>query len=101
MMDSFRERLEHWMVVRGTNPKRLSKDASLHETAVRDILKRTESPGIDRVAKICLALDIYPHELVPEFAELYPPKAIELMGKLIKIREEQRSLKKELEALKE
>lgn len=101
MMDSLQDRLQHWMKVRDIKSKPLSKKAGLHETYVRDVLDRTANPGLDKIAKLCAALDIYPHDLVPEITELYPPEALKLLNRLTQIREEQRSLKKDLEALKE
>lgn len=94
-MDSFRERLEHWMTVRNIKAKPLSKKAGLNETMIRDLLKRTTNPGLDTVAKLCAALEIYPHDLVPEIRALYPPEALKLLNKFFNIQEEKRAIEKE------
>lgn len=101
MMDSFRNRLKHWMKIRGIKAKTLSKKAGLHETYVRDALKRTEAPNLVNIAKLCKALDIYPHDLVPEIREIYPPDAVELLEELSQIRERKREINKSIAALRE
>lgn len=94
-MESLQDRLQYWMDIRKTNPKRLSKDAGLHSTYIRDVMQRTASPGLDKIAKICRALKIYPHDLVPEIRELYPPEALKLLEKFFKIEEERRNIEAE------
>lgn len=49
-----------------TNPKKLSLDADLGETAVRDILtNRSGSPKLETVYKIARALNVGVYDLIP------------------------------------
>lgn len=49
-----------------TNPKKLSLDAALGETAVRDILtNRSGSPKLETVYKIARALNVGVYDLIP------------------------------------
>lgn len=53
-----------------TNPKRLSIDAGLGETAVRDILQnRSASPKLDTVHKIAKALNVPVFRLIPSMID--------------------------------
>lgn len=52
MSKQWRERLTELMVQRGFNMKSLSRAAGFGETFVRDILKRSQSPGIDKMKAI-------------------------------------------------
>lgn len=92
-MDSLQERLEYWMKIRNTNPKRLSRDAGLHETYIRDVLKRTANPGLDKIAKICRALDIRPHDLVPEIRDFYPPDVLDYMEDFFALEEKKKAIR--------
>ena len=53
-----------------TNSKRLSVDAGLGETAVRDILKdRSASPKLDTVQKLAKALNLPLYRLIPSMID--------------------------------
>ncbi len=53
-----------------TNPKRLSIDAGLGETAVRDILQnRSASPKLDTISKIAAALNVPIYRLIPSMID--------------------------------
>ncbi len=53
-----------------TNPKRLSKDAGLGETAVRDILQnKSTSPKLDTVQKLAKALNLPLYRLMPSMID--------------------------------
>jgi hypothetical protein len=99
-MESFRDRLSFWMGERGIKAKPLSLKAGLHETYVRDIMQRTQTPGLDKVAMLAEALDIYPHDLVPEIRQCYPPEALALLDELSEIREKKRHVSSKLGQLK-
>ena len=95
-MDSFRENLIYWMDVRGIKAKPLSLKAGLHETYIRDVLERTSTPGLDKVAQICAALEIFPHQLVPEIKKLYPPEALDLLDQFFAIQENKRQINQQM-----
>ena len=70
-----------------TNPKRLSMDAGLGETAVRDILQnRSASPKLETVHKISKALRIPVYRLIPSMID-------QSYEELESLREENRLLK--------
>lgn len=53
-----------------TNPKRLSIDAGLGETAVRDILQnRSASPKLETVHKLAKALRVPVYRLIPSMID--------------------------------
>lgn len=53
-----------------TNPKRLSKDAGLGETAIRDILQdRSSSPRLETIQKIAKALNVPVYRLIPSMID--------------------------------
>lgn len=59
--------LRRWIKVRGTNPKKLSKDAGLNDTAVHDILSgKVRNPRIDTIRKIAGALKCSPGEFTKD-----------------------------------
>ncbi|WP_347269943.1 LexA family protein [Rhizorhabdus histidinilytica] len=64
---AIRERLTHWMEVRGLSQKHLALKAGLGETAVRDILKRPETTDVrlGTLEKLADALDISVLDLLP------------------------------------
>ncbi len=70
-----------------TNPKRLSIDAGLGETAIRDILKnKSASPKLDTVQKIAKALNVPLYRLMPSLID-------QSYDELEQLREENRLLK--------
>lgn len=70
-----------------TNPKRLSMDAGLGETAVRDILQnRSASPKLETIHKIAKALRIPVYRLIPSMID-------QSYEELESLREENRLLK--------
>ncbi len=70
-----------------TNPKKLSVDAGLGETAVRDILQnRSSSPKLETVYKIAEALHVPTYRLIPSMID-------QSYEELAKLREEIRVLK--------
>ena len=70
-----------------TNPKRLSIDAGLGETAVRDILQnKSASPKLDTVQKIAKALNVPLYRLMPSLID-------QSYDELETLREENRLLK--------
>ncbi len=70
-----------------TNPKRLSIEAGLGETAVRDILQnKSASPKLDTVQKIAKALNIPLYRLMPSLID-------QSYEELETLREENRLLK--------
>ncbi len=70
-----------------TNPKRLSKDAGLGETAVRDILQnKSASPKLDTVQKLAKALNLPLYRLIPSMID-------QSYNELETLREENRLLK--------
>ncbi|MGH1403446.1 MAG: helix-turn-helix domain-containing protein [Alphaproteobacteria bacterium] len=53
-----------------TNPKRLSKDAGLGETAVRDILQNhSSSPKLETIEKLANALNVPVYRLIPSMVD--------------------------------
>lgn len=71
-----------------TNPKKLSKDAGLGETAIRDILQnRSASPKLETVSKIADALNIPVYRLIPSMID-------QSYEELAKLRQEIENLKK-------
>jgi len=53
-----REKIEREMASKGFSRRSLSTAAGLSQTAVRDVLERTENPGIGTLYKIAVALEI-------------------------------------------
>lgn len=99
-MKTLKENLTFLMTKRGLNPKSLSKAAGLNETYVRDILiEKMKMPGMDKLAKLCKALEVMPHELMPELRDLYPTDALEILAKVSAKQEQQREIKKEISKL--
>jgi hypothetical protein len=82
-MDSFKSRLEFYMLKNGLNPTSLSKKARLNVTAVRDILQHngTPNPRIDTFVKLCRALDVNPYNLLPALRELCSLRLRRLLDK--------------------
>ena len=67
LTERFKKNLKKAIEQKGTNPKKLSLDAGLGETAVRDILKeRSASPKLETAAKIAKALNTPLSELTGE-----------------------------------
>lgn len=72
LSDEFKKNLKLFLEMRKgiTNAKKLSIDAGLGETAIRDILKnRSMSPRLDTVHKIADALGIGVHDLIPSLVK--------------------------------
>ncbi|MGH1455612.1 MAG: helix-turn-helix domain-containing protein [Alphaproteobacteria bacterium] len=70
-----------------TNPKKLSVDAGLGETAIRDILQnRSASPKLDTIHKIAGALNVPVYRLIPSMID-------QSYEELAKLREENRILR--------
>ncbi len=70
-----------------TNSKRLSVEAGLGETAVRDILQnRSVSPKLETVQKLAKALNVPVYRLIPSMID-------QSYDELEKLREENRLLK--------
>ena len=88
-MDSFKSRLLFYMIKAGFNPTSLAKRAGLNTTAIRDILKHpgTPNPRIDTFIKLCTALDLEPHQLSLDFANLYSARHLELLESIEKTTE--------------
>lgn len=57
-IDAIREEIERAMKLRGFSKRSLSKKAELSESAVRDLLSRTDNPGIDTLHRIAEALEM-------------------------------------------
>ncbi len=57
-MNEIRSRILAAMAENGMSRRELSERAGLGESAVRDLLTRTENPGILTLAKICDVLDL-------------------------------------------
>jgi repressor LexA len=55
---AIRETIEREMLRKGFSRRSLSKAADLSESAVRDLLTRTDNPGIDTLRKIAEALEM-------------------------------------------
>lgn len=83
-MDTFKKRLEFYMKKKGFNPTSLSRKARLSTTAVRDMLEHPGNPNprIDTFLKLCLALEVLPHQLFPECAALYSPRQRQMLDKI-------------------
>jgi transcriptional regulator with XRE-family HTH domain len=98
-MDSFKERLEFYMIRAGLNPTSLSRKALLNITAVRDILEHETNPNprIDTFIKLCQALSVSPHQLAPEFSKLYSPRQRTLLDEISDLDEKDRQLQKEID----
>ena len=81
-MDSFKTRLEFYMIRAGLNPTRLSRKARLNTTAVRDMLKHSGAPDprVSTLAKLCHALGVPPHVLSPELSKLYSQSQRQLLA---------------------
>lgn len=57
-IDAIREQIEAAMKVKGFTKRSLSKAADLSESAVRDLMTRTDNPGIGTLEKIAEALEM-------------------------------------------
>lgn len=57
-IEAIRERIEREMASKGFSRRSLSSAAGLSQTAVRDVLERTENPGIGTLFRIAEALEI-------------------------------------------
>jgi hypothetical protein len=97
-MDNFKARLKFYMSRAGLNPTSLSRKARLNVTAVRDILEHTGTPNprIDTFIKLCHALGIGPHQLSQDFANLYPPRQLELLEDIDEMNERNTQLSTEV-----
>jgi len=62
-IQAIRETITREMEAKGFNPRSLSLAAGLAVTSVRDLIQRTENPGIGTLYKIAEALDL-PYESV-------------------------------------
>ena len=84
MEDTFKKRLEFYMIKKGFNPTSLSRKARLNVTAVRDILKHSGNPNprIDTFAKLCHALGVSPYHLSPDFEKLYSARQRYLLDEI-------------------
>ncbi len=72
LTSEFKENLKYILEQRKgtTNPKRLSLDAGLGETAVRDIVQnKSASPKLDTVQKIAKALNVPLYRLMPSLID--------------------------------
>lgn len=70
-----------------TNPKKLSLEAGLGETAIRDILQnRSASPKLETIHKIANALNVPVYRLIPSMID-------QSYEELAKLREENRILR--------
>lgn len=58
MTDDWKKRLEGLIEAKGHNMKSLSLEAGLGETYVRDILKRSREPGIEKLQALARVLDV-------------------------------------------
>lgn len=78
-----------------TNAKKLSKDAGLGETAVRDILQnRSASPKLETVQKLAKALNVPLFRLIPSMVD-------QSYDMLKNVEEEKEQLEKEVLMLRE
>lgn len=57
-IDTIRDEIERAMQLKGFSRRSLSKAADLSESAVRDLLTRTDNPGISTLRKIAEALEM-------------------------------------------
>lgn len=62
-IDLIREKIEREMKAKGFSRRSLSKAADLSESAVRDLLTRTDNPGIGTLRRIARALEMPVDEL--------------------------------------
>lgn len=62
-INTIRDSLQRAMERRGIGAKPLARAAGLNETAVRDVLKRSDNPGIGTLLKIADALDVSASEI--------------------------------------
>lgn len=93
------ENLTFYMQERGFTQKGLAIKAGLNETYVRDILKgNMENPSLPKLLKLCKALDVLPHDLMPEMKEFYPPEMVDAMEEMTRLLEAQRSVKAKIVA---
>jgi repressor LexA len=63
-ISAIRRRIEEEMEAKGFTKRKLSIKAGLSQTAVRDVLERTENPGLGTLHKIAEALEIPPENIV-------------------------------------
>lgn len=76
-----RDNLSALMEARGTNPKRLARDAGLGETAIRDIMKgRSDNPKVDTIHKIADALQVPLYRLTTNIESAQPVRYVPLVG---------------------
>jgi transcriptional regulator with XRE-family HTH domain len=57
-IQAIREKIEREMKAKGFSRRSLSTAAGLSESAVRDLLSRTDNPGIDTLRKVAEALEL-------------------------------------------
>jgi phage repressor protein C with HTH and peptisase S24 domain len=62
-LKAIRKRIEDEMEAKGFSKRSLSIKANLSQTAVRDVLERTENPGVGTLHKLAEALEIPPEDL--------------------------------------
>lgn len=74
-IQEIRERIEAAMEAKGFSPRGLSLKAGLSSTAVRDVLHRTDNPGVGTLVRIAEALDM-------SFEHLTGGAHVPLVGKI-------------------
>lgn len=67
-IDRIRRLIEEQMTAKGFSRRSLSKAAELSESAVRDLLTRTDNPGIDTLRRIAEALEMPVDQLTGQAA---------------------------------
>lgn len=67
-IERIRSLIESQMVAKGFSRRSLSKAAELSESAVRDLLTRTDNPGIDTLRRIAEALEMPVDQLTGQAA---------------------------------
>jgi len=70
-----RDRIEAEMERKGFSRRKLSIQAGVGVTAIRDLLERTENPGIGTLHKVAEALDV-------TFEQISGPDAVPLLGEI-------------------
>lgn len=85
---ALRRAIKRQMATRGLSSRRLSGAAGLSESAVRDLLSRTDNPGIATLNKIADALDVPLQELMFGDPDDYSHEILEIWAH---IPEERRS----------
>lgn len=94
-MDSHRQAIEFYLEKRKLKKKRVSLDAGLNETALRDMLGRSSDPRLSTIIALCERMRVLPHALFPELVALYPPEAKKILDRL------ERNYERQLDILKE